>query len=122
MASFHEPFENHFHSEIDTIAKMASHPKAPQAGTPEHAAAALMFKTWGKNTVSKAGLLDVVPFFLLNLDRTAEAPLWTNWPPMPAPIKVCRKKDDNLFYFYFFFSFHQLSPDMRAREKADIFF
>jgi len=105
MASFHEPFENHFHSEIDTIAKMASHPKAPQAGTPEHAAAALMFKTWGKNTVSKAGLLDVVPFFLLNLDRTAEAPLWTNWPPMPAPIKVCRKKDDNLFYFYFFFLF-----------------
>lgn len=92
MASFHEPFENHFHSEIDTIASMASHPKAPQPGTPEHAAAAAMFKSWGKNTVSKAGLLDVVPFFLLNLDRTAEAPLWTNWPPMPGPIKVRDKR------------------------------
>ncbi|PKS08259.1 hypothetical protein jhhlp_005202 [Lomentospora prolificans] len=87
MASFHEPFENHFHSEITTIADMADHPKAPKAGSPEEAAASTMFKTWGKTTVSKAGVWDVVPFFLLNLDRSAEAPLWTNWPPMPGPIK-----------------------------------
>lgn len=89
MASFHEPFENHFHSEISTIADMAGHPKAPQAGSPEETAASAMFKAWGKTTVSKAGVLDVVPFFLLNLDRSAEAPLWENWPPMPNPIKVC---------------------------------
>ena len=46
-----------------------------------------MFKTWGKSTVSKAGVVDVVPFFLLNLDAGYEEAMWANWPPMPAPIK-----------------------------------
>lgn len=90
MASFQEPFEHHFHSEIHTIAAMADHSGAPVMGTPDDVAAALTFKTWGKSTVSKAGMLDVVPFFLLNLDRTVEDGLWANWPPMPAPIKVCK--------------------------------
>ncbi|KAF5253013.1 hypothetical protein FANTH_2100 [Fusarium anthophilum] len=86
MDAFKEPFEHHFHSEISTIAALSSHLKAPNEDTPEGAAAGLTFKTWGKKTVTKAGVLDVVPFFLLNLDRTAEEGMWANWPPMPAPI------------------------------------
>ena len=90
MDSFSGPFEIHFHNEIKTIADMAEHASNPAPGSPEEAAAGQTFKAWGKATVSKAGMLDVVPFFLLNLDRTAEGGLWSNWPPMPAPIKVCR--------------------------------
>ncbi|KAI1326590.1 hypothetical protein F5Y16DRAFT_374707 [Xylariaceae sp. FL0255] len=87
MASFQEPFETHFHNEIATIANLSSHPKAPKAGTPEEATASQTFKTWGKSTVTKAGTLDVVPFFLLNLDGTTEDGMWANWPPIPPPIK-----------------------------------
>ncbi|KAI2470518.1 hypothetical protein F4781DRAFT_175463 [Annulohypoxylon bovei var. microspora] len=87
MDSFREPFDVHFHSEIDTIARLADHPNAPKPGSPEEQAAALTFKTWGKSTVMKAGTLDVVPFFLLNLDGTAEEGAWQNWPPIPAPVK-----------------------------------
>lgn len=87
MKSFEAPFGAHFHSEISTIAALASHPNAPSPGSPEEAAASLTFKTWGKTTVSKAGKLDVVPFFLQNLDGTVEDGMWSNWPPMPAPIR-----------------------------------
>ncbi|EFX04275.1 hypothetical protein CMQ_1203 [Grosmannia clavigera kw1407] len=89
MATFEVPFENHFRSEIGTIAALADHPKAPVPGSPEADAAFAMFKAWGKATVSKAGTLDVVPFFLLNLDRSTgfENGTWANWPPMPAPIR-----------------------------------
>ncbi|KAI0427909.1 hypothetical protein F5Y09DRAFT_314657 [Xylaria sp. FL1042] len=87
MSSFQEPFETHFHSEISTIADLADHPNAPKPGTPEEVDASLTFKTWGKSTVTKAGTLDVVPFFLLNLDGTVEDGMWANWPPIPAPIK-----------------------------------
>ncbi|KAI0812867.1 hypothetical protein GGR55DRAFT_585567 [Xylaria sp. FL0064] len=87
MSSFQEPFETHFHSEISTIASLADHPNAPKPGSPEEAAASQTFKTWGKSTVTKAGTLDVVPFFLLNLDGTVEDGMWANWPPIPAPIK-----------------------------------
>ncbi|KAK1757816.1 hypothetical protein QBC47DRAFT_165708 [Echria macrotheca] len=87
MKTFQAPFEDHFHSEISTIAKLAGHPNTPKEGTPEHAAASATFKAWGKSTVTKAGVTDVVPFFLLNLDRTVEDGMWANWPPMPAPIK-----------------------------------
>lgn len=93
MDSFREPFETHFHNEIKTIAAMADHHDAPKQGTAAEDEAGLVFKTWGKATVSKAGRLDVVPFFLLNLDRTVEDGLWANWPPMPAPIKVCLARD-----------------------------
>lgn len=86
MDAFKKDFEHHFHSEIITIAALSNHPKAPKEDSPEGAAASLTFKTWGKKTVTKAGVLDVVPFFLLNLDRTAEEGMWANWPPMPAPI------------------------------------
>lgn len=87
MNSFHQPFESHFHSEIQTIAGLADHPNAPKPDTPEAAAAFATFKSWGKTTVTKAGTMDVVPFFLLNLDKTAEGGMWANWPPMPAPIR-----------------------------------
>ncbi|KAL2021604.1 hypothetical protein VTK56DRAFT_6957 [Thermocarpiscus australiensis] len=87
MGTFQTPFEQHFHSEISTIARFAEHPNAPKEGTAENAAAAATFKAWGKNTVTKAGVTDVVPFFLLNLDRTAEDGMWAGWPPMPAPIR-----------------------------------
>lgn len=87
MSSFQQPFEQHFHSEIATIAALSSHPRAPERGTPAEAAASATFKAWGKATVSKAGTWDVVPFFLLNLDGTAEEGAWASWPPMPAPIR-----------------------------------
>lgn len=87
MDSFRAPLANHLHSEVQTIAALATHPKAPVAGSDEAAAAALVFKTWGKKTVTKAGLLDVVPFFFLNFDRTFEGGRWAHWPPMPGPIR-----------------------------------
>lgn len=89
MDSFSAPFETHFHNEIATIANLADHPSAPKPDTPEAAEASLTFKNWGKSTVTKAGTTDVVPFFLLNLDRTDqfEGGRWANWPPIPAPIK-----------------------------------
>ena len=87
MDSFQDDFENHFHSEIKTIAAFADHPKAPVNGTAEGDLAFDTFKTWGKNTVQKAGFWDVVPFFMVNLDVTAEDGMWKNWPPMPPPIK-----------------------------------
>jgi hypothetical protein len=90
MATFQEPFEAHFHSEIKTIAAMADHPQAPKPGSEDEAKAGATFKAWGKSTVTKAGMADVVPFFLLNLDGTVEDGMWASWPPMPGPIKVSR--------------------------------
>lgn len=87
MDSFKEPFEHHFHHEIASIAALVAHPSAPAEGTIEAAAASKMFKAWGKKTVSQAGVADVVPFFLLNLDGTAEGGAWMDWPPMPAPVR-----------------------------------
>ncbi|ROW04814.1 hypothetical protein VMCG_04842 [Cytospora schulzeri] len=89
LDGFHANFETHFHNEIQTLSNLASHPNAPAPDTPEAAEAFNTFKTWGKSTVTKAGTTDVVPFFLLNLDRTNqfEEGLWANWPPIPAPIK-----------------------------------
>lgn len=87
MDSFKAPFEHHFHHEIAVIAALATHPNVPAPSTPAHESASAVFKTWGKKTVSKAGMADVLPLFLLNLDRTAEGGLWANWPPLPAPIR-----------------------------------
>ncbi|KAI0880779.1 uncharacterized protein GGS22DRAFT_80079 [Annulohypoxylon maeteangense] len=87
MDGFKDSFDEHFHSEIKTIADLADHPNAPKPGSAEETEASLMFKAWGKSTVTKAGTLDVVPFFLLNLDGEVEEGRWENWPPMPAPIR-----------------------------------
>ena len=87
MSTFQADFEHHFHSEIATIAAFADHPNAPKPDTPENEAATTTFKTWGKSTVTKAGIMDVVPLFLMNLDKTVEEGMWANWPPMPEPIR-----------------------------------
>lgn len=87
MQSFQEPFCHHFHHEITTIASFAKLPSAPPPGSEEAHRAAAVFKAWGKNTVTKAGTFDVVPFFLMNLDASFEEGIWANWPPMPAPIR-----------------------------------
>ncbi|KAI2628171.1 hypothetical protein GGS21DRAFT_528061 [Xylaria nigripes] len=87
MDAFQAPFEKHFTNEIATIADFANHPNAPKPGSKEEAEAALVFKTWGKSTVTKAGTFDVVPFFLHNLDGTVEDGMWAHWPPIPAPIR-----------------------------------
>lgn len=87
MDSFREPLGHHLRSEVDTIAALAGHPNAPAEGSEEADAATLILKTWGKKTVTKAGMLNVVPFFLLNLDRGFEGGRWASWPPMPGPIR-----------------------------------
>ena len=87
MDSFQQPFEHHFHSEISHIASFAGLPSAPIPGSPDADQAAAVFKAWGKKTVMKAGVTDVVPFFLMNLDATYEAGRWASWPPMPAPVR-----------------------------------
>lgn len=89
MDSFHEPFETHFHNEIATIYALRQHPNVPASASPEAKAASDMLRAWGKATVTKAGVTDVVPFFLLNTDLSDgfEDGLWNSWPPIPAPIK-----------------------------------
>lgn len=87
MDAFREPFVNHFHSEIATIADFSTLPNAPAAGSPEADTMAATFKAWGKKTLTKAGMTDVVPFCLLNMDGTYEDGMWANWPPMPGPIR-----------------------------------
>lgn len=87
MSSFQDAFNNHFHSEIATIAAFGDVPSAPKPSSPEAESAAAVFKAWGKKTVTKAGYTDIVPFFLLNLDVTYEDGMWASWPPMPAPVR-----------------------------------
>lgn len=87
MDSFKPAFEHHFHHEIDIIAALRTHKNAPKENSPEAAAATAMFKAWGKKSFGKAEMADVVPLFLLNLDLTAEDGRWSNWPPMPAPVR-----------------------------------
>jgi hypothetical protein len=87
MDSFREPLGHHLHSEVTTIANLSTHPRAPPQGTLEAAAAADVFKNWGKKTITKAGMADVAPFFFLNLDRTFEQNMWWGWPPMPKAIR-----------------------------------
>jgi hypothetical protein len=97
MDSFAEPFRHHFHSEIAIIASWADLPLEGDDDNnnnnnnkkAEDLSPVLgpIFAKWGKSTMMKAGLMDVVPFLFLNFDRTAEDGLWANWPPMPAPIR-----------------------------------
>ncbi|KND91116.1 hypothetical protein TOPH_04249, partial [Tolypocladium ophioglossoides CBS 100239] len=87
MDSFRKPLEHHLHHEVSVMAAMAAHPNAPQRDSLQGAVASGLLKAWGKNTVRKAGLSDVVPFFLLNADGTAEGGLWRAWPPMPRPVR-----------------------------------
>ena len=86
MDGFSSAFGHHFHSEIDTIARLADDVKGsnlselgPKVGP--------VFAQWGKASIMRAGLSDVVPFLFYNFDRTAEEGKWSNWPPMPRPIR-----------------------------------
>ncbi|KAG6009139.1 hypothetical protein E4U21_003208 [Claviceps maximensis] len=87
MDSFREPLEHHLHHEVDVMSALAAHPNIPNRESPSGGRAADMLKTWGKNTVTKAGYADVLPFFLLNTDRTFEGGLWSKWPRMPEPVR-----------------------------------
>lgn len=87
MDSFRKPLEYHLHHEVSVMAALATHPNVPQRHSFQGAVAAEMLKAWGKDTVRKAGLSDVVPLFLLNADRTAEGGRWRAWPPMPGPVR-----------------------------------
>lgn len=84
MDLFADPFAYHFHSEIETIASMNSLPQ-----TYDPTAVSLTFKKWGKSSIMKAGMTDVVPFLFMNFDRSDgfENGMWKAWPPMPAPIR-----------------------------------
>ncbi|GAO15714.1 hypothetical protein UVI_02018730 [Ustilaginoidea virens] len=87
MDSFRDDVQNHLHHEVDVMAAMAGHRNAPAAHTPEGKLAADRLKRWGKSTVTRAGYRDVVPFFLLNTDRTFEQGVWARWPRMPEPVR-----------------------------------
>lgn len=87
MASFQEPLEAHFRSEISTIADLAHHPRTPQEGSADEKAATAAFDTRERNSLIKSGVTDVLPFFLFNFDREYEDGLWTNWPPIPGPVR-----------------------------------
>jgi hypothetical protein len=80
MDSFVKPFNDHFHSEIATIAGFSKLGNFPAAGP--------VFKSWGKSSIMKAGYTDVVPFLFLNFDRTFEDGMWVNWPPMPTVVRM----------------------------------
>lgn len=88
MDSFSQPFCHHFHSEISTIAALSDLTPAPSGhGKDLSKSAGPIFAQWGKSSIMRAGLTDVVPFLFLNFDRTVEDGMWANWPPMPAPIR-----------------------------------
>jgi hypothetical protein len=87
MEGFREPFEAHFHSEIGTIASFAELPGAPAEGSEREREAAAIFKAWGKKTIMTAGIADVAPFFLMNLDATYEEERWADRPPIPPPVR-----------------------------------
>ncbi|KAM5344047.1 hypothetical protein ACJ41O_012584 [Fusarium nematophilum] len=87
MAAFQQPFEDHFRSEINTIAALASHPNSPMHGSKESAAAKARFDQWGRSSVLAGGVTDVAIFLLFNLDRDFEDGLWKNWPDVPGPVR-----------------------------------
>ncbi|KAG5931492.1 hypothetical protein E4U53_001745 [Claviceps sorghi] len=64
MDSFREPLQHHLHGEIDAMSALATHPH--YLGQQHR---------------------DVLPFFLLNTDRTFEGGLWKKWSEMPEPIR-----------------------------------
>ncbi|OAA47857.1 hemerythrin HHE cation binding domain-containing protein [Metarhizium rileyi] len=89
MDSFAADLSAHLHHEVAVMAGMAAHEGAPARESLRGALASDMLKAWGKNTVTKAGYADVLPFFLLNTDRTFEGGVWRNWPRMPEVVRWC---------------------------------
>ncbi|KAH7165163.1 hypothetical protein EDB81DRAFT_865368 [Dactylonectria macrodidyma] len=87
MRAFQQPFEDHFRSEIDTIAALASHSNSPELGSKEYIASKARFDKWGQSSVLTGGVTDVAMFLLFNLDRDFEDGLWKNWPEVPGPVR-----------------------------------
>jgi len=69
----------HLHSEIAVIASLSSFGSFP--------AAEPVLEAWGRNSVIRAGIFDVVPFIFLNIDSTFEDGVWKDWPPVPGPVR-----------------------------------
>ncbi|KHN95981.1 hemerythrin HHE cation binding domain-containing protein [Metarhizium album ARSEF 1941] len=87
MDSFAADLSAHLHNEVAVMADMSAHENAPARQSLRGALAGDMLRAWGKSTVTKAGYVDVVPFFLLNTDRTFEGGVWRNWPRIPAVVR-----------------------------------
>ena len=84
MDTFQKPFNDHFHSEIKTIAALSELGDYSEAGP--------VFAKWGKTSLMKSGYADGIPMLFFNFDRTFEDGMWAAWPPMPAPIRVLLTK------------------------------
>jgi hypothetical protein len=87
MATFQEPFDNHMRAEVSTIAALANHPKTPKLGSEQEKSVNKAFETREGNNLMKAGMTDVLPFFLFNYDREYEDSIWADWPPIPGPVR-----------------------------------
>lgn len=87
MATFQDPFEAHMRSEVSTIAALSQHPRTPKEGSEEEKSTQAAFDAREGNAIMKAGVTDVLPFFLLNFDSEYEDGLWMNWPPIPGPVR-----------------------------------
>ena len=86
MDGFSGGFCQHFHSEIATITGLADDMQ-PSRLAELGATVGPVFAQWGKASIMRAGMLDVVPFLFFNFDRTVEEGKWSNWPPMPGPVR-----------------------------------
>lgn len=71
--------ETHLHSEIAVIASLSKFGSFP--------AAEPALEDWGRKSVTGAGVLDVLPFMLLNHEREYESGMWRDWPPIPGPLR-----------------------------------
>lgn len=88
MESFQEKFESHMRAEVITIAQLSTHPRTPKEGSAEEKSTQTAFDSREGNAIMKAGVTDVVPFFLFNYDRDFEDGIWKDWPPIPAPVRL----------------------------------
>ena len=87
MSTFQESFEAHMCSEVSCIAALAQHPKTPKEGSEEERKTQGVFDAREGQAIIKAGVTDVLPFFLFNFDSEYEDGIWRDWPPIPAPVR-----------------------------------
>lgn len=87
MATFQEPFDKHMRSEVATIAALWNHPKKPKTGSDEERSINKAIDDREGASLMKAGITDVLPFFLFNYDREYESSMWADWPPIPGPVR-----------------------------------
>jgi hypothetical protein len=84
MATFQDSFESHMRSEVSTIANLAHHERTPKEGSAEEESTRTANDKREGNAIIKAGMTDVVPFFLFNFDCEYEDGLWKDWPHIPG--------------------------------------